>query len=74
MFYGKYEVIKVLDYGWSDDQKYLLKDCSGNMYLFRRSPESKKQHALDEFGLVQRLHNMGLNVPEPIEMIASQDN
>ena len=26
MFYGKYEVIKVLDYGWSDDQKYLIQE------------------------------------------------
>ena len=74
MFYGKYEVIKVLDYGWSDDQKYLIQDYSGNKYLLRRSPESKKQHAQDEFGLVQRLRNMGLNIHEPSEMIPQQDN
>jgi hypothetical protein len=41
MFYGKHEVIKVLDYGWSDDQKYLIQDYSGNKYLLRRSPKSK---------------------------------
>lgn len=74
MLYDKYELIKTLDYGWSDDLKYQVQDYSGNKYLLRRSPESKRQHAREEFRLIQRLHNMGLNVPEPIEMIAQQDN
>ena len=74
MLYDKYELIKTLDYGWSDDLKYQVQDYSGNKYLLRRSSESKKLHARDEFGLVQRLHSMGLNVPEPIEMLVQQDN
>jgi len=45
LLYRKYEVIKELKYGWSNDLKYLLQDESGKKYLLRRSPETKKYHA-----------------------------
>ena len=74
MLYGKYEVISELNYGWSDDQKYLLQDGSGKKCLLRRCPESKKLQAQKEFSLIQQLHGMGLNMPTPIEMRALEVN
>lgn len=74
MLNKKYEIIRELEYGWSDDRKYLVQDESGKKYLLRRSPETKKHHAQQEFSLVQQLHGMGLNMPAPIEMSALEEN
>ena len=62
-----------LNYGWSHDSKYILRDSQGNKYLLRQSDISKFDHVKKEYELVQLLFNSGVNVPEPITSYISED-
>ena len=81
MFYGferlceKYGAVSVkpLLKGWSKDKKYILEAADGHRYLLRLSDKALYEKKREQYELLQRLKQLGLNCSEALEFGASDD-
>ena len=81
MFYGferlceKYGAVSVkpLLKGWSKDKKYILEDADRHRYLLRLSDKALYEKKREQYELLQRLKQLGLNCSGALEFGASDD-
>lgn len=72
----KYEIIQKekIDYGWSGDIKYHLKDKNQNGFLLRIVDKVKYQKLLWQFKMLKEIEKLNLNISKPIEIGILNDN
>lgn len=64
---SKYEVVEKLNKGWSGDDKYILKNPSGEKYLLRLSPMTRFEQRKGQYDLLKRLNPLDIPLPKVID-------
>ena len=66
---NKYNIVEItpLSEGWSNDEKYILKDKSGYKYLIRISDISKYDKKAAQYEYLKQLEKLGINAPKPFD-------
>ena len=66
--------IEPITKGWSGDKKYCVETADGRRMLLRVSDISELERKKAEYGMMERVYNLGVLTPKPIEFGLCNDN
>jgi len=66
--------IQLLDKGWSEERKFLIEIRDGSRYVLRISPVSSLEKRRNEFEIMEKIMELGINMSIPLGMGQYGDN
>lgn len=66
--YKSWRKIEKINYGWSDDVKFYIKDQKGNKFLLRISNIDKLENKKKEFYIIQKYNQLHFEMSQAIDM------
>lgn len=64
---NKWKSYVKIDKGWSNDEKYCVKDHDENVFVLRLSDRVNKDRFKKEFEYITKIYSLGINTHKPVE-------
>ncbi len=69
----KFETLKLIEKGWSEDKKYCAADSKGNKFLLRVSPITQYERKKNEYEHMKTVAALGVPICRPLEFGISDE-